>query len=37
MRNAGKNHEFINDAFTNITIVTYYNKRNYKINSIDFS
>ena len=26
---AGKNNELINDEFFKITVVTYYNKRNY--------
>ena len=37
LTNQNKPNEFINDFFLNNTVITYYNKRNYRIASVDFS
>ena len=37
LTNLKKNNEQINDAYFNQTVITYYNKRNYRVSSVDFS
>ncbi len=36
MRNAGSSNEQVNDAFAHSTVISSYNKMNYRLESVDF-